>query len=192
MPVRLAQNGPLVVVLLLLIDSLHFIFARLLLPHLPPVASSLYVLGVATLELGLFLGMRRQINMRFFFRHVRFFLTIGVLVAAATALSYMAVAYIDPGTASLLSQTSTLFALGFGLFWLRERLSWGELGGALVAVIGVLVISFQPGDLLQLGSILVLTSALSYAMHAAVVKRYGSRIEFGNFFLFRVASITVF
>jgi drug/metabolite transporter (DMT)-like permease len=180
------------VILLLLVDSLHFVFARLLLPYLPPGTSALYVLAVATLETAVFLGLRRDIQFSVLRRHLGFFLLVGFLVAASTSVNYTAVAFIDPGTAAMLSQTSILFALAFGLFWLRDHLTAGQMAGSLVAIAGVFVISFQPGDVLRFGSLLVLSSAFMYALHAAVVKRYGGAMSFGNFFLFRVASTTGF
>ena len=67
-----------------------------------------------------------------------------------------------------------------------------ELLGALVALGGVFLISFQAGEYLRLGSLLVLVSAFMYALHAATVKRYGGQLDFGNFFLFRVASTVGF
>jgi drug/metabolite transporter (DMT)-like permease len=191
-PARLLDNAPVVLALLLLVDSLHFVFARLLLPYLPGGTSAFYVLAVATLEITLFLGLRRRIRLAVFRASVPFFLIIGLLVAASTTFNYVAVAYVDPGTASLLAQTATVFALGYSLLWLRERLSRVELLGALVALAGVFTISFQPGDYLRLGSLLVLGSAFMYASHAAIVKRYGGQLDFANFFLFRVASTTGF
>jgi drug/metabolite transporter (DMT)-like permease len=180
------------IILLLLVDSLHFVFARLLLPYLPPGTSAFYVLAVATLETAVFLGLRRDIQFSVLRQHLGFFLLVGFLVAASTSVNYTAVAFIDPGTAAMLSQTSILFALAFGLFWLRDRLTAGQLAGSLLAIAGVFVISFQPGDVLRFGSLLVLSSAFMYALHAAVVKRYGGTMSFGNFFLFRVASTTGF
>jgi O-acetylserine/cysteine efflux transporter len=180
------------IILLLLVDSLHFVFARLLLPYLPPGTSAFYVLAVATLETAVFLGLRRDIQFSVLRQHLGFFLLVGFLVAASTSVNYTAVAFIDPGTAAMLSQTSILFALAFGLFWLRDRLTAGQLAGSLLAIAGVFAISFQPGGVFRLGSLLVLTSAFMYALHAAVVKRYGGAMSFGNFFLFRVASTTGF
>ena len=186
------QNAPLVIAILLLVDSLHFVFARLLLPYLPGGTSAFYVLAIATLQVFIFLGLRRRIRFSVFRSNLRFFLAIGLLVATSTTFNYVAVGYIDPGTASLLAQSSTVFALGFSIFWLREKLTGLEFIGALIALIGVFVISFQPGDYLRLGSLLVLASAFMYALHAAIVKRHGGQMDFGNFFLFRVASVTGF
>jgi drug/metabolite transporter (DMT)-like permease len=190
---RPAPTATIVFGILLLVDSLHFVFARLLHPYLPGETSAMYVLGFAALEVALFLAIRRQIQIQLFRQHLRFFLAIGSLVAAATAFNYIAIGFIDPGTASLLAQMSTVFALGFGLFWLRERLGPIELLGAAVAIAGVFIISFQPTEgLFRLGSLLVLAGTFMYALHAAVVKRYGGEMDFNNFFLFRVATTAAF
>jgi len=182
----------LLVLCLLLVDSLHFVFARLLLPYLPPGTSALYVLAVATVETGLYLGWRGGLQLSLLRRHLPFFLSIGFLVAGSTTINYTAVAYLDPGTASLLAQTSILFALLFGLFWLREKLRPAQLAGSGLALAGVFVISFQPGDFLRLGALMVLGGAFMYALHAAIVKRYGGEMEFVNFFFYRVACTTGF
>ncbi|MFN2221557.1 MAG: DMT family transporter [Chloroflexota bacterium] len=187
-----AQNVPAVIAILLMVDSLHFVFARLLMPYLPGGTSALYVLAVATVEIAIFLAARRAIRFEVFRQNLPFFLTIGLLVALSTTFNYVAVAYIDPGTASLLAQMSTIFAMAFSLIWLRERLNRLEVTGALVAIIGVFVINFQPGDYLRLGSLLVLGSSFLYALHAAIVKRHGGELEFRNFFFWRVASTTGF
>jgi drug/metabolite transporter (DMT)-like permease len=188
----LLQNAPLVVGILLLVDSLHFVFARLLRPFLPAGTSSMFVLGVATVEVGIFLAVRGQLKWEVLRQHLKFFLAVGFLVAVSTNLTYLSVSYIDPGTASLLAQMSTVFALGFGVFWLKDRLTRPQLIGTAVTLIGSFVISFQPGDVLRLGALIVLSASLTYSFHAAVVKKYGSEIDFANFFFFRVAFTTMF
>ncbi len=183
------------VVVLLLVDSLHFVFARLLSPYLPPTASSFYYMTIATVQIALFAAVRREINWRVFRDNARFFLIIGFLIAISTTMSFAAVFYIDPGTASLIARMSTIFALGFGIFWLKERLVRGEKIGAALAVSGVFIISFQLGDRssgLWLGTLLVLASTFCYALHAAIVKKQGGEIDFTNFFLFRMASSCLF
>ena len=177
---------------LLVLDSLHFVFARLLAPYLPGVTSALYVLAVATIEVSIFLAFKGAIKPRVFLQNSRFFLVVGFLVAASTGLNYIAVRYIDPGTASFLARTTTIFAQALSLIWLRERLSSVEVIGALLAMAGIVIISFQPGDYLRLGSLMILASSFMYALHAATVKRYGGDLDFSNFFLWRVASTTGF
>jgi drug/metabolite transporter (DMT)-like permease len=189
----LAGNTSLLVSILLIIDSLHFVFARLLLPHISPQVSAMYVMGIGTLEVGLFgLVQKRRLHFGALGKNLGFFLGIGFLVAASTNINYEAIAFIDPGTAALLSRTATLFGLGFGLFWLRDKLTLMQLGGALVAIVGVFIITFQPGDYFRIGSLLVLSSSFMYALHTAVAKRYGEEMAFLDFFFFRLLCTTGF
>ena len=183
------------VALLLLVDSGHFIFGRMLLPYLPPTASSFYYMTLALIQIAIFAAVRRQIDWRVLRDNAWFFIVIGFLIAVATSTSFAAVVYIDPGTASLLARMGTIFGLAFGIFWLKERLTRGEQAGAFLAVVGVFIISFQPaaeGSNALLGTLLVLTSTFTYAMHAAIVKRNGGEIDFTNFLLFRMMTSCFF
>jgi drug/metabolite transporter (DMT)-like permease len=186
------SNGFLLVTALLIVDSLHFAFARLLLPYISPGVSAMYVLAIGTVEVALFSLTRKRLRFSTLGKRLWFFLAIGFLVAASTNINYEAVAFIDPGTASLLHQTAILFGLVFGLFWLREKLTRAQLCGALMAVTGVFVIAFQPGNYLRIGSLLVLSSTFMYALHAAIVKRHGGQIEFLDFFFSRLLCTTGF
>ncbi len=154
--------------------------------------SSFLLLSIAAAQVGIYQAARGELRVGPLRRRWRFFAAIGVLVAASTVINYAAVAFIDPGTASLLSKAGVVFSLGLGLIWLRERLRPIELLGALVALAGVFLISFQPGDYLRIGSVLVLASALFYALHTAIVKRYGEAMAFGDFFLYRIAATAFF
>lgn len=177
----------LLVVGLLLVDSLYYIFARLLLPLLPPAAGAMYMMVLGALQITVLVGGR--LDWGVLWRHRWLFLAVGVLVGVNTNMGFVAVKYVDPGTASLLSRTSILFGVGLGVAWLGERLGRLESVGALLAVAGVLVISFQPGDYLRWGALLVVSSTALYALHTALVKRFAGEIPFAEFMFFRVASV---
>jgi drug/metabolite transporter (DMT)-like permease len=181
------SDARLLIAALVLVDSVYYIFARLLFPLLPPGASAMYmmVLGAAQIA-GV---MRARIDLGILRRHLWFFLAIGALVGANTYMGFAAVQYVDPGTASLLSRTSVLFGVALGLLWLGERLTRVEVIGAALAVAGVVAVSLQPGDHFQRGSLLVIASTALYAVHSAIVKRYGGGIPFGQFMFFRVAAV---
>jgi O-acetylserine/cysteine efflux transporter len=172
---------------LLLVDSLYYIFARLLLPLLPPAAGAMYMMVVGTVQVALLMGGR--VDWRVLWRHRWLFLTVGLLVGVNTNMGFVAVRYVDPGTASLLSRTSIVFGVALGVAWLGERLRRLEVVGAVIAVAGVALISFQPGDYLRWGSLLVVASTALYALHSAVVKRFAGEIPFGEFMFFRVAAV---
>lgn len=182
---------------LLVVDSLHFIFARALLPHISPMVSAMYVIGIATVEVGLYGLYRRArgrpgIELRHVRGHLPFFLIIGFLIAGSTVINYSAVAFIDAGTASMLGKMTLLWSLAFGLIWLRDRLTWRQRAGAALTIVGVFVIAFQPGDYLRLGALMIVVSTFMYALHAAVVKRHGTQTDLLNFFFYRLLFTTSF
>ena len=87
----------LLVEALLLVDSLYFIFARLLLPLVPPAAGAMYLLALGTGAdpFGVPARARRVGSM--LRHHWVFFLVIGVLVGVDTNLGFVAMRYVDPG-----------------------------------------------------------------------------------------------
>lgn len=179
-------STPVLFAVLLLVDSLHFVFARALHPLVPPTTAAMYVLLIAALQVAVFGVAGRRLHWHTAVAHWRFFLAVGFFVATSTALNYAAVGFIDAGTASMLGKMTTLYSLAFGVFWLHESLTRRQILGAAVAIIGVFVITFQPVDYLRVGSLMVVLSTFLYASHAALVKRHGSDIEFINFFFFRL------
>ena len=164
---------------LLLVDSLYYIFARLLLPLVPPASGAMYMMVLGALQILLL--MRGRLDWRVLWRHRWLFLAVGLLVGVNTNMGFVAVRYVDPGTAALLSRTSILFGVALGVAWLGERLRGLELVGAAIAIAGVLAISFQPGDYLRWGALLVISSTALYALHSALVKRFAGDIPFGEF-----------
>jgi drug/metabolite transporter (DMT)-like permease len=188
---RPTVSKPVLIAFLVIIDSVHFVFARLLLPHISPYVSVFYVMVVASLQVGIYGFFCRRIHFGILLKNLWFFLSIGALIGISTIINYEAVAFIDPGTASLLAKTSILMSVGLGIFWLREKLSKLQGSGAILALTGVLVIAFQPGDYIRLGSLLILISAFMYALHTAIVKRYGEDMDFVEFFFFRILATAV-
>lgn len=172
--------------LLLLVDSFHFVFARALLPHVPPTWGACLVLLIASLQIGIYGAVTGRLEWKTARLHLLFFLSIGFLIAVSTAINYAAVAFIDAGTASMLGKMTALYSLLFGVIWLHERLSGRQIAGAILALAGVAVITFQPADYLRVGSLMIVGSTFMYALHAALVKRYGGEIDFLNFFFFRL------
>jgi drug/metabolite transporter (DMT)-like permease len=179
---------------LLIIDSLHFVWARMLLPHLPPTAAATFVLAIGAAQITVFnlINKRARLHWQGFRRHAGFYLSVGLLVAVSTSMNYAAIAFIDPGMASLLGKTGILFGIALSIIWLRDRLNRQKTFGALIAVTGVFVIGFHSGgnSPLSLGALLVLGSAFLYALHTAIVKRFGDDINFAEFFMHRLLTTT--
>jgi drug/metabolite transporter (DMT)-like permease len=185
-------NTTLLIGILLIVDSMHFVFAKMLSSHFHPSVSAFFVLFIATIEVGIYGIATKQLRLEHFRKHAWFFLGIGFFVASSTNLNYAAVTFIDPGTASLLAQTGSIWSLGLGLFWLKEKLTRGQIIGAVLAIAGVFVLTYQAGEYLRIGSLMVLAASLMYSLHSGMTKRYGEGIDFINFFFFRVASTAAF
>ena len=174
--------------MVLLFDSMHFIFARLLLTWISPDVSAMYVMAIAAVQVGVYGWWRGVLQPTVLRDHWRFLLIIGVLIGVSTHLGFVAVGYIDAGTASMLNKVATVFSVAFGLLWLRERFTGQQLLGTLVAIGGSIVIAYQPDTQLQWGALLIIVGSFCYSLHFAVVKRYGNEIDFLNFFLFRLVA----
>ncbi|MFZ1752584.1 MAG: DMT family transporter [Caldilineaceae bacterium] len=186
------SQGVALLVSLLLIDSLHFVFARLMLPHANPFLSALFVMFIGTIEVGIFGVVTGRLGVSILKRHWPFFVAIGFCIGVSTAISYSAIALIDPGTAAILGKTSIVYGLAFGIFWLGDRFSPVQAGGALVAIIGMVIVTFQPGDYLRAGSLLIIFSTLLYSTHTALTKRYGDGMDMLNFFFYRLLFTSAF
>jgi O-acetylserine/cysteine efflux transporter len=176
---------------LLIVDSLHLVFARAFVPYFEPVISATLVLGVGTIIVGVYGVVRGELHLASLRQHFWFYASVGFLVGSSTAMSYTAVALIDTGTASMLAKTSTLFSIAIGLWWLRERLHLIQIVGGALALVGVVLLTFQPGDIFRWGALLILGSSLMYAYHAALVKRHGGKMGFVDFFFFRLLFTTL-
>lgn len=187
-----APSGIALISVMLVLDSLFFVWARLMLPYISPVLSSMFVMSIGTIEIGVVAALKRQIHLRVLRKYIWFFLSIGLLIAASTYISYEAVAYIDPGTASMLNRISIIIQLFLGLVWLKESFNRFQLGGAVLAIAGVFVITYQNGDYFRVGSLLVLAATLAYSLHTAMVKRYGEQMQFFEFFFFRLLCTSLF
>ncbi len=177
---------PVLIVFLVVIDSVHFVFAKLLLPHISPYVSVFYVMAIGMIQVGLYGWIYRRIHFRTLFRNLFFFLSIGLLIGVSTIINYEAVAFIDPGTASLLAKSSIVMSIALGIFWLKDKLAKKQGYGVILALSGVLLITFQPGDYIRFGSLLILLSAFMYALHTAIVKKFGAEMDFIEFFFFRI------
>jgi drug/metabolite transporter (DMT)-like permease len=177
---------------MLIVDSLHYVFARMLVQWLQPSVSAFFVLLIATTEVGIYGLVTKQLRFERLRKHAWFFIGIGFFIAGSTILNYTAVGFIDPGVASLISQTGKLWSLGFGLVWLKEKLTRQQFYGAALAIVGIFIITYQAGDYLRIGSVMVLAGTFLYAIHAGLVKKYGEEVDFLNFFFFRLMMTTVF
>lgn len=191
-PRRVGEAWWLAAVLMLITDSLHFIFARLLLSRLSPLLGSTYMIYSGMALVALYWIIWRRSGLGFLLEHWFFYLVTGALIAGSVVFSFMAVELIGPGLSSLLMKTGYLFSLALGFFWLRERVSRLQALGSLISIGGIFLIALQPFATTGVGMLLAIVSAAFYSAHGAVVKRFGQSINFEQFFVGRMVGTTIF
>jgi drug/metabolite transporter (DMT)-like permease len=189
---RGTSGGAALLPLLLALESLHFVFARLAHDVLDPRISILYAMAIATTAVGVYGAITRTLSFAVGWAHRWLFVSIGALIALSTQINYIVIDYVDPGAASLLSQAATFYAIALGVLWLKERFTRWQAIGSLVAVVGAIIVALQPGDFFRIGSLMLLAGAFAYQLHAALVKRHGGGIDMVNFFFFRLLCVTLF
>lgn len=187
---RLLERNTPILLALLLLDSFHFVFARLLLPHISPRVSAFYVMGLATLAIGGYAALTRQLNFGVLRKHAGFFVLIGLLIGGSTNLTYVAVDYVDPGAAALISQLSTPLSIVLSVIWLKEHFTRLKIAGAVLATLGAVIIALQPSNYFRIGSLMIAIATTLYTFHTALVKRNGD-VDFINFFFFRLLFTTL-
>lgn len=79
---------------------------------------------------------------------------------------------VPPGTAALLIQFSAFFTMGWGVLLFREQLSYAQMLGMGLAVLGLIsIILASPGQGTTLGYALLLVSALSWSIGNVIIKQ---------------------
>ena len=79
---------------------------------------------------------------------------------------------VPPGTAALLIQFSAFFTMGWGVLLFREQLSYAQMLGMGLAVLGLIsIILASPGQGTTLGYALLLVSALSWSVGIVIIKQ---------------------
>lgn len=177
--------------LVLLFDSLHFIWAAMMVPYVSAAIAAPFVMGIATIQIGLYGLYTGRLSWAPLRQHFWFFAAIGFMIGFSTYTGYLAVRFIDAGTTSLLGKSGTVFSVLLGLIWLRERFTRFQLIGALIAIIGTFVIAYQADAQLRLGTLIMLVGTFAYAGHFAVVKRYGGEMDFVDFLFYRMLLTTL-
>ncbi|MEO5808063.1 EamA family transporter [Devosia sp.] len=78
------------------------------------------------------------------------------------------------GLASLVMQMQVFFTMGLAVLFLRERPSWFQIGGALVALVGLAVIGADHlGGAVLMPLLLTLVAAFSWSISNIATKRAG-------------------
>ncbi len=148
-----------------------FMFMRVAVPELGPIALIIGRAGIGFLTLLPFLlyyNLQRQI-----FNHWRSMLIVGI---TNTALPFVLFAFatltLHAGLASVLNATAPIFTALVAFIWLNERLGRGKVLGLLIGFCGVFALFAGKGDLNFDATALAIIAALIAAVNYGFAANY--------------------
>lgn len=171
-------KGPLLTIISAVLLTSWFVSAKYLMKFTNPETLNLLWVGTG-LVLAIILATIKKLR---WFRTIKKYWKFGILSGATMAVGsimmFYAVDSIGPTLSSFLIRFVLVFAVILGIIFLKERLTFIEVIGMLIAVVGAFIISFSgAGGIVQLSSLLVMISSFLFAINSLLTKIYVKRIE---------------
>lgn len=104
-------------------------------------------------------------------------LILGFVNALASGLWFASISLIGASLTTFLLRFMTIFLIGFGILFLREKLGIREIIGAIIAIAGAFLINFETDNLLIFGTLIALLAAFIIAVQEFIGKIYVARIK---------------
>lgn len=169
----------------------NFVIGRGFVDTLPPFALALFRWIVAFFVLLPF-GWKELKNNRSLWKEHRIAIFFMALtgIAMFNTLVYIAVHYTTSINASLINSSTPIMIMILSFLFLREKLSWQQISGIILSLIGVLWI-ISRGDLSTIisfsfnkGELWMLLAVATWAIYSILVKKYGGIFpQYGSFLL---------
>lgn len=104
-------------------------------------------------------------------------LAIGILNAVSLFLWLNSLKLIGPSLTAFLARFGTVFTIIMGVAFLKERFNRLEAVGAAIMIIGAFVLSYNGGDFVVMGVILVLILSLTFSTWQFLTKIYLKKMD---------------
>lgn len=99
-------------------------------------------------------------------------IAVGLLMGGGTfALLFVGLKTVTPSEAAIVSQAGVPITTLLSIVMLGERIAWRRALGIAMALIGVLIVVYQPGFAVSAGILLVLAGAFSGSLGAVLMKQ---------------------
>ncbi len=171
------QWGSLFAVLASLMFGLSPVFARLTLDFVNVETMNVLFTAFASLCFVVFFGAFRRAHFRSILANWRKVALVSLLSAAGSMLFTYGIFWYGPVNASFLVQFTAVFTILFGVAFFKERFTRLESAGVLVAVAGVFVLAYGDLTLEIVGTLVLLGSALFFALANSLSKVYVKNVN---------------
>ena len=163
--------------------------------HLSPEIAAFYGVSIAFLILCPYflVSKSRRDKIRITINNDGKVLLIGtILNSIGILMYYFGLRISDLGPSALLIKMTVLYNVLFGVFLLDEKLRVTEVIGILLAISGIIVISTLHGQIEVSSAIIMLVSALFFAIQSYLIKKYVIQIDGMTFAFLRLFLLSIF
>jgi len=102
---------------------------------------------------------------------------IGIFLFAGYAFQTVGLQYTTAANAGFITGLSVILVPFFSIFLIRQLPNFYVISGALMATVGLALLSLSPNLTLQQGDLLVFFCACSFAFHITFVGRYACQLD---------------
>ena len=104
-------------------------------------------------------------------------LIAGVILGAASILQQLGIVLTQAGKAGFLTALYVVLVPVIGFLFLRQKLRWPIVAALALAAVGLYLLSVTEAFTIEKGDLLVLSSALLFALHILFVDRWAGKVE---------------
>ncbi len=172
-------KGYALVIVSLLLTDIGFIVNLIALKtvNIPSVAFFLFTIAMIASSVVLVATRRVGDTKTLIRKYWKPVIAIGVLNAVSAVLWLSSLKLIGPSVTAFLARFGTIFTILMGVIFLRERFNKIELVGAVIMIAGALILSYNGGNFIVKGVIMVLTLSLTFSAWQFLTKVYIKRIN---------------
>jgi len=174
---KIQWTADLILLLIAFIWGATFVVVQNAIGTLPPNTFNAVRFTIASLFLVLIyvLVYRKQEDSGFSRPMLRGGLLIGLWLFAGYALQTMGLVYTTPSKAGFITGLSVVLVPLFSVLLLKEKIKWPAAAGALMAALGLYLLTLSDALALNLGDLLVFGCAISFALQIVFTGRYAPR-----------------
>ena len=143
----------------------------------PEMTNLLQTFFASILFALLFLIFRKSIDVKTMIQNWRGPVLIAFLVFIGGLLFTYGILFSGPTTATFVIQYTTVFTVILGVVFLKERFTRIESAGIVLAIIGLLMISYESVELQLFSLAILLVGALSFALSNIISKVYVANVD---------------
>ncbi len=110
-------------------------------------------------------------------KHWKALFILGMVGGTTAIFFFFALKLVGSSTLGFMMRFSTVFTVAMGVIYLKEAFNKGEMLGAVVMIIGALVMTFKGGEHIIAGLFIALGISLAVSLEQFFMKNYVKRIE---------------